>query len=283
MGDLTVSRLGDDRFWVTGSYYLQEWHQRWFAEHLPADGSVQITNLCDDWCGFSLSGPRSREILQQLVDIDLEPLARSRSCRSVRRRWPEPTLSSVASRSPASSATRSPCRRRSSVQLLAALREAGEPLGMRLIGDRAIDSLRLEKGYGIWSTEFTQAYTPAMSGLDAFVAYDKADFIGRDAVLAARESAPDRRLTLLSIDSQDADASGDEGVWLDGRLVGFTTSGAYGHHVGQSLALAYVDTALVDAAAAGSAPTLTVDIVGEPRRPDAGRAAVRPHGTRLRS
>ena len=74
MGDLTVSRLGDDRFWVTGSYYLQEWHQRWFAEHLPADGSVQITNLCDDWCGFSLSGPRSREILQQLVDIDLEPL-----------------------------------------------------------------------------------------------------------------------------------------------------------------------------------------------------------------
>ena len=71
MGDLTVSRLADDRFWVTGSYYLQEWHQRWFAEHLPADGSVQITNLCDDWCGFSLSGPKSREILQQLVDIDL--------------------------------------------------------------------------------------------------------------------------------------------------------------------------------------------------------------------
>ncbi len=77
MGDLTVSRLGDDRFWIIGSYYLQEWHQRWFAEHLPADGSVQITNLCDDWCGFSLSGPRSREILQQLVDIDSQPRARS--------------------------------------------------------------------------------------------------------------------------------------------------------------------------------------------------------------
>ena len=72
--------------------------------------------------------------------------------------------------------------------LLAALREVGEPLGMRLIGDRAIDSLRLEKGYGIWSTEFTQAYTPAMSGLDRFVDFDKPDFIGREAALAARES-----------------------------------------------------------------------------------------------
>jgi dimethylglycine dehydrogenase len=167
--------------------------------------------------------------------------------------------------------------------LLAALREVGEPLGMRLIGDRAIDSLRLEKGYGIWSTEFTQAYTPAMSGLDAFVAYDKADFIGRDAVLAARGSAPDRRLTLLAIDSQDADASGDEGVWLHGNLVGFTTSGAYGHHVGQSLALAYVDTPLVDAATYGTAPTLTVDIVGEPVNAQLLAAPpYDPHGTLLR-
>ena len=63
---------------------------------------------------------------------------------------------------------------------------------MRLIGDRAIDSLRLEKGYGIWSAEFTQAYTPAMSGLDRFVDYSKTDFIGRDAVVMAREHAPER-------------------------------------------------------------------------------------------
>ncbi|MFL6181714.1 MAG: glycine cleavage T C-terminal barrel domain-containing protein, partial [Actinomycetes bacterium] len=149
--------------------------------------------------------------------------------------------------------------------LLQGLRSVGEPLGMRLIGDRAIDSLRLEKGYGIWSAEFTQAYTPAMSGLDRFVDYSKTDFIGRDAVVMAREHAPERRLVLLDITATDADAAGDEGVWLDGRLVGFTTSGAYGHHLGKSLALAYVDTALVDNAAAGSPPALAVDIVGEPR------------------
>jgi dimethylglycine dehydrogenase len=84
-------------------------------------------------------------------------------------------------------------------------------------------------------------------------------------VLAARESEPARRLALLAIDSTDADASGDEGVWRDGRLVGFTTSGAYGHHVGMSLALAYVDTQLVDAVSAGAETDLVVDVVGEPR------------------
>jgi dimethylglycine dehydrogenase len=168
--------------------------------------------------------------------------------------------------------------------LLAALREAGEPLGMRLIGDRAIDSLRLEKAYGIWSAEFTQAYTPAMSGLDRFVAFDKPDFIGRDAALAARTATSDRRLALLAIDAGDADASGDEGVWLDGDLVGFTTSGAYGHHVGKSLALAYVDSPLVDAARTPNAPNLTVDIVGEPRPARIlPEPPYDPSGSRLRS
>ncbi len=264
MGDLTVSRLADDRFWITGSYYLQEWHQRWFAEHLPSDGSVTITNLCDDWCGFSLSGPRSREIVQQMVDIDLShaeiPFL---SVREATVAGTDAVLGRISLTGELGYEVTVPASQQRA--LLGALRETGEPLGMRLIGDRAIDSLRLEKAYGIWSAEFTQAYTPAMSGLDRFVAYDKADFIGRGAALAARGTTPEKRLALLAIDALDADASGDEGVWLHGNLVGFTTSGAYGHHVKQSLALAYVDSSLVDDATTSNSPDLTVDIVGEPR------------------
>jgi len=155
---------------------------------------------------------------------------------------------------------------------------------MRLIGDRAIDSLRLEKAYGIWSAEFTQAYTPAMSGLDRFVAYDKPAFIGREAAVTARAMTPERRLALLAVDALDADASGDEGVWHDGELVGFTTSGAYGHHVRQSLALAYVDSALVDAAGAPNAAELRVDVVGEPRPAHVlVEPPYDPTGSRLRS
>jgi dimethylglycine dehydrogenase len=264
MGDLTISRLDHDRFWITGSYYLQQWHQRWFADHLPGDGSVTITNLCDDWCGFSLSGPASREILQPLVDVDLgTEQVRFLSIHELTVAGADAVVGRISLTGELGYEITVPAEQQRA--LLAALRGTGESLGMRLIGDRAIDSLRLEKGYGIWSTEFTQAYTPAESGLDRFVAFDKPDFVGRQAVLAARDTPPARRLTLLSIDATDADASGDEGVWQGDDLVGFTTSGAYGHHVGQSLALAYVDTELVTSARAGAAPELVVDVVGAPR------------------
>jgi len=144
--------------------------------------------------------------------------------------------------------------------LLHELREAGAEHGLRLIGDRAIDSLRLEKGYGIWSAEFRQDYTPGMSGLDRFVAFDKGDFIGRDAAQRERETGARRRLVLLDVDAADADAAADDGIWIGDRLVGVVTSGAYGHHVDKSLALAYVDHDVAEAN-----PELTVFVVGEPR------------------
>jgi dimethylglycine dehydrogenase len=163
--------------------------------------------------------------------------------------------------------------------LYGALREAGTDLGLKSIGNRALDSLRLEKSYGIWSTEFTQSYSPEMSNLRHHVASDKGDFIGRDAALRQREKGVDRVLMTLRIDANDADASGFEPVKCGGKLVGFVTSGAYGHHVGQSLALAYVDKALV-----GTDAPLTVDVIGENRRAVMlGEPAYDPQGTRLRS
>jgi dimethylglycine dehydrogenase len=140
------------------------------------------------------------------------------------------------------------------------LREAGEGLGLRPIGDRAVDSLRLEKGYGIWSAEFRQDFTPGMSGLDRFVDYDKAGFIGAEAARKEREEGAKRLLVLLEVEAGDADAAQDDGVWIGDRLVGVVTSGAYGHHVGKSLALAYIDRELIE-----SNPDLIVFVVGEPR------------------
>ena len=99
-----------------------------------------------------------------------------------------------------------------------------------------------------------------MSGLDRFVAYDRKDFIGRDAALRERDNGADRHLVLLEIDAVGADASGDEGIWHEGRRVGFVTSGSYGHHVQKSLALAYVTRAIAEAK-----PALMVHVVGEER------------------
>jgi dimethylglycine dehydrogenase len=293
MGDLTVSRLAADRFWLIGSYYLQEWHGRWFRDLLPPQG-VEFKNLSDSWTGFALSGPRARDIVQPLVARDLSNAAFPfMSCGEMQIAARTPLTAVVARLSltgelgyelyvPAASQP----------ALLDALMSTGRTLGLRHIGNRALDSLRLEKSYGIWSTEFTQSTTPGMCGLDRHVAFDKGDFIGREGALRERETPSSRVLVTLAIDATDADASGFEPVKLDDRLVGYTTSGAYGHHVGQSLALAYVDRdvvrdlAAIDSGGAshGGAAALTIDVIGETRAARLLTAPVfDPKGVRIRS
>ncbi len=276
MGDLTVSRLEPERFWLVGSYTLQEFHQRWFCEHLPRTG-VAIENLSESWLGFSLSGPHSREILGRLTSEDVSDAALPfLGCRSMEVGL---TLAIVARLSLTGELgfelTVPAAQQRA---LWGALLEHGAPLGMRPIGMRAQDSLRLEKGYGVWSRDFAQSYTPAMSGLDRFIAYDKGDFLGRAAALKERETGSEQRLVLLAIDALDADVTGFEPIWVGGQRVGFVTSGAYGHHVKQSLALAYVDRAIIDRPV-----PLEVHVVGE-RRPARllAEPPYDPQGRRLR-
>ncbi len=265
MGDLSVTRIADDRFWVIGSYYLQEWHMRWFAEHLE-DG-VNIDNLSDRWLGFALSGPRSREVAEAVVGESLDGL------RFMDARFFGDTL--VARMSLAGELGYEltvPAEKQ--VALWRRLAELGVPP----VGDRAIDALRIEKGFGIWSTEFTQAYTPGETGLDRFIAWDKGDFTGRDAALAEREAGARRRLVTLDLGDTDADAVGDEPVWVGDRVVGVTTSGSYGHHVQSSLALA-----LVDADVIASGVPVEVSVIGR-RRPARvlTEPAYDPSGSRMR-
>jgi dimethylglycine dehydrogenase len=257
MGDLTVACIDDDRYWLVGSYYLQAWHQRWFAQQMPEHG-VTLRNLSDDWLGFAISGPRSRELLASLTRTDVSRAAFG--FLGVRQMDVGGSRAVVSRMSLTGElGFEITVRAAEHRQLWRDLRDAGSGLGLRPIGDRAIDCLRLEKGYGIWSREFSPAYLPSMCGLDRFVDYDKPEFVGRESALRDRGVAP-RRLTLLQVDAGDADASGYEPVWHEERLVGFTTSGAYGHHVQRSLALAYVDADV----ATGAAP-LSVHVLGERR------------------
>jgi dimethylglycine dehydrogenase len=142
-----------------------------------------------------------------------------------------------------------------------AILAAGADLGLRHFGARALNSLRLEKSFGNWAREYRPIYTPAEAGLDRFVDVAKADFIGRDAVLRDRERRPARRLVTLVVDATEADAIGDEPVWHDGEVVGWITSGGYGHCVGKSIALGYVPAAVADASSG-----FEIEMLGE-RRP----------------
>jgi dimethylglycine dehydrogenase len=261
-GDLTVFNWGDGSWWIMGSYYLRNWHMRWFEQHIdPArDGDVAVRDISDTIVGFSISGPEARGVLASLTHQDVSHQGLPfMGCMTldvglIRARVGRLSVAGELG-------FEINCHACEHVTLREILLEAGADAGIREYGYYALNSLRLEKSFGIWSREFMQAYTPGMTGMSRWIAWDKGEFIGREAALAERDddSAP-QRLVTLEIDADDADASGYEPVWEDGRRVGFITSGGYGHHVGKSLAMALVAP---EFCAAGE--ELTTHIVGVER------------------
>jgi dimethylglycine dehydrogenase len=255
-GDLTVLNWGDGTWWIMGSYYLRAWHMRWFNDHL--EDSVSVRDLGDEICGFGLTGPNSRKVLQKLVADDVAAipfmgcapldvgLMRTRVARM-----------SVAGEL----GYEINCRMGDHIALRRALLKAGEDFGLQEYGFNAMMSLRLEKSFGVWSAEFTQRYTPGQTGMERWIDWSKEGFIGRKAAIAERDgNGPAQRVVTLEVDAKDADASGYEPVWKDGKLVGFVTSGGYGHTIGKSLAMAMVDS---DCTAEGT--ELSVHVVGVER------------------
>ncbi len=255
-GDLTILNWGDGTWWIMGSYYLRAWHMRWFNDYL--DEGVQIRDLGEEICGFGLAGPNSRAVLQKLVNDDLAPMP-FMGCASF-------DVGMIRAKVARMSVTGElgyeiNCRNGDHVALRRMLLEAGEPEGIRECGFNAMLSTRLEKSFGIWSAEFTQAYTPGQTGMDRWIDWDK-DFVGKKAALAERDgNGPVQKLVTLEVEAGDADASGYEPVWNGDRRVGFVTSGGYGHTIEKSLAMAMVDVEQSDVGT-----ELSLHIVGNLRK-----------------
>ena len=257
-GDLTIINWGDGSFWIEGSYYLRQWHMRWFADH--AREGVSVRDISDEMIGFSLSGPKARELLSRATHQDVSNAAlpfmgaTTLDVGLVRAKLARLSVTGELG-------YEINCRALQHASLRRTLLEAGRDLGLKEYGYNALLSLRLEKSFGIWSAEFTQDRTPRMTGMDRWIAWDKGDFLGRKAALAeSKGPPPERQLVTLEIDADDADATGYEPVWRLGAMVGFVTSGGYGHTIGKSLAMALVAP---DVAEIGS--ELSVHIVGAER------------------
>ncbi len=257
-GDLTVFNWGDGSWWVMGSYYLRQWHMRWFNDHL--EGDVQVRDISDATCGFSLSGPNSRKVLEKLTlqDVSNEAFPIF-GCRTL-------DVGLIRAKVARMSVTGElgyeiNCGALEHIALREMLLEAGAEFGIREFGFYAMNSLRLEKSFGIWNAEFMQDRTPGMTGMDRWIAWDKDEFHGKDAARQEKDgnTAP-LRLVTLEVDSDGADASGYEPIWKDGKRVGYVTSGGYGHTVGKSLAMALLEP---DYLALGT--ELSVHIVGVER------------------
>jgi len=282
VGDFTLFNLGadhagDDRFMMTGSGPIQEWHMRWFDRYLPATG-VKIDNITDQWMGLALVGPKARDVLQDLTRFDLSP--QSFKFMSVA----EMNVGVAPARVDRISLTgelgyeiwmpTSYMR-----HVYTRIMRAGADHAIANVGVNALLSMRLEKGFGIWGRELSPDYTPSQNDMSRFINYDKTNFVGRDAALADRDAGPSRRLVMLRIDATTSDATGFEPVLFGDTNVGFVTSGGYGHRTGESLALAYVDTAFATAGTGFDVP-----LVGEPHR---AKVVVEvpfdPTGSRMRS
>ncbi|MDX8524595.1 FAD-dependent oxidoreductase [Mesorhizobium sp. MSK_1335] len=255
-GDLTVLNWGGE-YWIMGSYYLREFHMRWFEAHLT-DGVI-VTDISDTVSGFLVTGPNARKIVERTTHQDLSNKAFPfMACGGFDIGMVRARVSRLSIAGELGFEINCPAIMHASLR--ETLLAAGEDLGLAEIGYYALNSLRLEKSFGIWSREFTQGYTPGETGLDRFIAFDKCDFIGRDAALKEREAGVSRRIVTLDVDAVDADASGFEPVWREGRRVGFVTSGGYGYTLGKSVALALLDDGF-----AGEGTELSVHIVGVER------------------
>lgn len=256
-GDLTVSCLAEDRFLLLGSGTAQEMHRRWFQANLPADG-VSYANVSDALHGVALSGPNARSLLARVTRDDVSPNAmRFRDLRETFVCGVPVTLLRLSFSG--ETGFEIYCAPQYLMRLWEGLEDAGADLGVRPYGARALMSLRLEKGWGVWGMDFRPDYTAAMSGLDAFIDWDK-DFVGKSAAVAERVAGPKDRLVTMVIDT-DLDVVGDEAIMQDGLCSGHVTSGGYAHHAEASVAMGYVRA---DLAADGTA--LQVEIDGKMRQ-----------------
>ena len=257
-GDLTLLNWGDGTFWIMGSYYLRAWHMRWFNDQMQ-DG-VSVRDLGDDICGFALIGPNSQFVLQKVAEGDVSKM-RFMDCKRL-------DIGLIQSHVARMSVTGEMgfelnCKMGDHIALRRILLEAGADHDIREVGFNAMLSTRIEKSFGIWSAEFTQDRTPGMTAMDRWIDWDKPDFIGKEAAVAERNgNGPEKIQVTLEIEDGDSDASGYEPIWSEaGDMVGFVTSGAYGHTVKKSLAMALIEPAL-----ANEGTAVTVHIVGVERR-----------------
>lgn len=255
-GDLTVLNWGDGRYWIMGSYYLRAWHMRWFRDHM-ADG-VTVRDLGEEIAGFAVVGPKSKTVIEKVAEQDVSHLPfMGCGCFDIGLVRAHVARMSVTGET----GYEINCRYGDHVALRRSLLEAGAEDGIRECGFNAMLSTRLEKSFGIWSAEFTQGYTPGMTGMDRWIDWDK-DFVGKAAAVAERDgNGPAQSLVTLDIEAVDADASGYEPVWADGQKIGFVTSGGYGHWTGKSLAMALIDR---DKAEIGT--EVSVHVVGKERQ-----------------
>ena len=256
--EFTIRRDAADSFYLVSAGALQRLDHDYIRRYMPRDGSVQFTQLTGAYGVLVLGGPKARQLLQRVTDSDLSNEAF---------RWL--TAQDIGVGSAPVNAMRvnyvgelgwelhHPIEYQN--HIFDALFAAGEDLGLKPFGIRAMDSMRLEKSYRMVGTELSIEYSAYESAMDRFVKPDKGDFLGRDALLEWQERGIDNLLVTLEVAGvEDADALGNNALLRDGDIIGRATGGGFGFRVDKSLALGMVRPGLAEAGT-----RLEIEILGK--------------------
>ena len=255
----TITRMADDHFYVLSGITGESHDFDMFVQGKRDGEDVAIANVTDDFGVLVLTGPRARDVLGKLTDADLGNAA-----------FPWLTGREIEVAGVATRALRVSYVGELGWELhhpiaeMAALYDAvmaaGEEFGIANFGLYAMNSMRMEKAYRGWGSELTNELTMVEADMERFVGLKKDDFVGRAAFLQRKQDGVATRLVYLTVDADDADCLGNEPVMAGEHVVGVTTSGAYGHTVGASIAFAYVEPAY-----AATGTELEIPILGANR------------------
>ncbi len=236
--DLTVIREREDRFYVvTGSGFgVRDRH--WIESHMPTDGSVNLSDITSAKAVINICGPLSRDVLVQACDDDISneafPFLGAREIHV----GMAPVLA-IRITYVGELGWELHIPTEYTLYVYERLIAAGQSLGIRDAGYRSIDSLRMEKRYLYWGADIGPDYTPYEAGLGFCVKPAKGPFIGRDALAQQKDEGVQRKLCCFTLDNP-APLYGSEAVYLDGEVVGLTTSGNFGYTVNKSIAFGYL-------------------------------------------
>lgn len=257
VANLPASDRGPARVWY-GSAAASEYHDMdWLTTHLHPDEDVQLRSLTNDQTILVLAGPKAREVLSACArgdwSIEAFPWLSVRECFIG---FAPATVMGVSFSGELAFEIHVPNASLYAAYL--ALRKAGEAHGLKLFGARAVESMRMEKGFLHWKSDLITEFDPFETGLSRFVKLDKDEFIGKDALMKRQAKGPLKQLVTLKIDASHAPAHGGASLMQDNRVVGTVTSADWGHRVGINLAYAFVDPPL---ASLGS--TVQLDMYGD--------------------
>ncbi len=254
--EVAISRLADDRFFLTSAIVAQQHDLDWMEQHVEGGEDVSIEDVTDQLGMLAIAGPSSRDLLSKLTDTALDNDSfRWLTGQEIKVGGIDVIALRVSYVGELGWELYHPMDSMGS--LCSQLEQAGEEYGLGWFGSYAVNSMRLEKGYKGWGSELTTEITPVEADIERFVDYDSS-FIGKECVIARKSEGIETKLVLVSVDADDADCLGNEPA-LDGdRPMGIVCSGAFGHRTGMSLAYVYVEPQFSDAGATFEIPILGV-------------------------